>query len=402
MIRTRATTATVLQILPELSAGGAEQGCIDVAAGLVEAGCRALVACHGGGRLHELARIGAGYIPLPMHSKNILTMWHSIGRLKALIRKESIDIVHVRSRAPAWSAFYAARATGAHFVTTCHAPYPSTNRFKRLYNSIMTKGERIIAISDYVARHAVEEMDADPTRLCVIHRGIALERFHPTAVSAERMIDISRKWRVPDGANIILLPGRLTRWKGHAILIEALAMLGRRDVCAILVGDAQGRSHYVAELEALIAAKGLSGFVRLPGPCTDMPAAYALSSVVVAPSIEPEGFGRVPVEAQAMGRPIIAADHGGARETIRHGETGWLTPPGDSRALAEALNQALNLSPHTRVMLATRAMTHIAKTFTKQEMVGKTLALYACILGRSLISACETLPSRPFSDFIER
>ncbi|HBH26110.1 MAG TPA: glycosyl transferase [Rhodospirillaceae bacterium] len=382
MIRGRRTT--VLQVIPELSAGGAEQGCVDVAAALAEAGCRALVACRGGTRLHELVRVGAEHVPMPVHAKNPLTIWSNARRLAALARAEGVDILHARSRAPAWSAFYAARWAAMPFVTTCHAPYPCQSAAKRAYNAVMARGERVIAISHYVARHAVEALGADPAAVRVVPRGIAVERFHPNAVSPERMIDLARRWRVPDGANIVLMPARLTRWKGHAVLIEALALLRRPDVCAVLVGDAQGRGKYVAELEALIAQRGLSGSVRLPGPCADMPAAYALASVVVAPSTEPEGFGRVPVEAQAMGKPIVAADHGGACETIERGETGWLVEPGDAAALAEGVRQALALTPRARAMLATRAMSRVAQHFTRETMAAQTLSVYGEVLGRAI------------------
>ena len=375
---------TILQVLPHLGPGGAEQGCVDVAAAIVAAGGRALVAARGGDpeRLAALARAGAEHVPLPVHSKNPLTMWRNARRLADLIRARGVDIVHARSRAPAWSAERAARDTGAAFVTTCHAPYNGRSTLKRAYNAVMGRGARVIAISDYVARYAVEQLGADPARVRVVPRGVALERFHPTAVSPERMIKLSAAWRVPDGAEVVLLPGRLTRWKGQGVLIEAMARLARPDVIAVLPGDAQGRDKYAAELEALIAARGLTGRVRLPGPCADMPAAYAIASVVVSASTDPEGFGRVPVEGQAMGRPVVATDHGGARETVVPGVTGWLVPPGDAGALADALEAALALDPRERAVMATRAMAHVAAHFTREGMCAATLDVYAELLGR--------------------
>lgn len=373
-------TPVVMQIIPELSAGGAEQGCIDVAAELTRAGAQAFVISHGGRRVHEIARAGGTHINMPVHSKNPLTMWRNIFRLRKLIRKYDVDIVHARSRAPAWSAMLACRHTNARYMTTCHAPYNFHNKLKRFYNSAIARGERVIAISHYVADYLRQNYKIDPRNIRVIHRGIALEKFHPTAVTPERMITVSKEWRLPDGALVVMMPGRITRWKGHHVLINAMARLNRRDVFCVLIGDDQGRSAYRAELEDAIREKNLGGQVRIIPHCKDMPAAYMLSAVVVSASTDPEGFGRIPVEAQAMGRPIIATDHGGARETIMRGETGWLVPPGEDKPLADALKEALSLTPTQRVNLATRAMGHIARHFTREKMTDDTLNVYAELL----------------------
>ncbi len=374
----------ILQVIPALGAGGAEQGCIDICAELVRAGAMALVASHGGNRIHEIERAGGMHIDLPVHSKNPFTMWLNIKRLRRLIRRYDVDIVHARSRAPAWSALHACKGTDARFVTTCHAPYNTQNSAKNFYNSSISRGERVIAISHFVADYLRAQYKVDPRRIRVIHRGIALEKFHPTAVTPERMIKLSRAWRLPDGAPIIMLPGRLTRWKGHHVLIEAMAMLGRPDVFCVLIGDDQGRSAYRQELDDLIRAKGLETQMRLVDHCSDMPAAYMLATVVVSASTDPEGFGRVPVEGQAMGRPVIAADHGGTRETIMRGETGWLVPPGDAAALTRAMGEALSLTPAQRAVLATRAMAHIAAHFTRERMADETLNVYAELLEEKL------------------
>lgn len=373
--------AVIMQIIPELGAGGAEQGCIDIAAEIVKAGGSAIVVSNGGYRLPELARTGALHINLPVDSKNPVTMWRNIGRIRKLIKKHNINIVHARSRAPAWSAWRACKGTAAHFMTTCHAPYNISGEVKRLYNGSIAHGERVIAISRFVADYLLQNYKIDPENIRVIHRGIALERFHPTAVSAERMVNLARQWRIPDGSNIIMLPGRITRWKGHHVLIEAMEKLGRKDVFCVMIGDDQGRSEYREELENAIKEKDLGDRIRIVSQCHDMPAAYMLSTVVVSASTDPEGFGRVPVEAQAMGRPIIATDHGGAQETIVRGETGWLIPPSNSDALAQAIDEALALDPMQRAVLATRSMSHIAANFTKSLMAEKTLDVYGELLG---------------------
>ena len=218
------------------------------------------------------------------------------------------------------------------------------------------------------------------------HRGIALDRFHPTMVGMQRMATLLRDWRIEDGAPIILLPGRITRWKGHHVLLEAMARLQRPDVFCVLLGSDQGRTEYRAELEAQIEKLNLTGQVRIIDHCNDMPAAYMISSVVVSASTDPEGFGRVPVEAQAMGRPIIATDHGGAQETIMRGETGWLVPPGDAAALAKAMAEALSLDAAQRAVLATRAMAHVAAHFTRNRMADETLNVYAELLAEKFAS----------------
>lgn len=370
----------IMQIIPELSAGGAEQGCIDMAAALTEAGAQAIVVSNGGTRIHELARIGAVHINLPVHSKNPIVMLQNVRKLRTLIRRYNVSIVHARSRAPAWSALRACKNTDAHFITTCHAPYNIGNEAKRMYNSAISQGEIVIAISRYIALYLKENYRISEARIRTIPNGIALEKFHPTAVTPERLITLSRKWRIPDGANIIMLPGRLTRWKGYHILIDAVARLHRTDVFCVLIGSDQGNNTYRQELEESIASKNLGNRVRIVDHCNDMPAAYMLAGVVVSASTDPEGFGRVPVEAQAMGRPIIATDHGGAQETIVRGETGWLVPPADPDAMAQAIEEALALTANQRAILATRAMAHIAQHFTREQMCDATLDVYAEIL----------------------
>lgn len=374
----------IMQIIPSLGAGGAEQGCIDVAAELARAGATSIIVSNGGHRIPEILRTGSRHIQMSVDSKNPYIIWRNSHRLRKIINKLNVDIVHVRSRAPAWSGLLACKGTQARFMTTCHAPYNFKDgfwgRLKQRYNSGIAQGERVIAISHFVADYLRKNYDADPRNIRVIHRGIALERFHPTAVSAERMIKLSREWRLPDGMNIVMMPGRLTRWKGHHVLIDAMARLNRPDTVCVLIGSDQGRKEYRAELEDAVKARGLEGQIRIVDHCSDMPSAYMMANVVVSASIDPEGFGRIAAEAQAMGRPIVATDHGGSRETIVRGETGWLVPPNDAVALATAIEDALNLEPAHRAILATRAMVHIADNFTRERMIAQTLAVYAELL----------------------
>ncbi len=375
--------SVIMQIIPELGAGGAEQGCIDIAGEIVKSGAKAIIVSNGGYRVPELSRLNVTHIDMPVHSKNPMVIWRNISRLKKLIKKHNVNIVHVRSRAPAWSAYKACKSNDKiHFMTTCHAPYNINNKAKKKYNSSITHGEIIIAISDYVANYLKENYEVKSDHIRLIHRGIPIDRFHPTAVTAERMINLESKWRIPDGTNIIMMPGRITRWKGHHILIDAMAKLDRKDVCCIMIGSDQGRREYRKELEESIEEKDLGSQIRIIDQCNDMPAAYMLASVVVSASTDPEGFGRIPVEAQAMGRPIIATDHGGARETIIRGETGWHVPPANPDALAQAINEALSLTPTERSILATKSMANVAQNFTKDIMAQKTLAVYNELLAK--------------------
>ncbi|MGB0671240.1 MAG: glycosyltransferase family 4 protein, partial [Rhodospirillales bacterium] len=314
LVRERA--ATVLQVLPtlEMGGGGVERGTCEVAGAIVEAGGRALVASTGGTLEHELRRQGGELIQLPVDSKNPLVMYKNIERLAEIIRREKVEIVHARSRAPAWSALHAARRTGKHFVTTFHGTYGRQGLFKSTYNSVMGRGERVIAISRFIAGHIRQYYGVPADRIRVIHRGVDLARFDPKVVSAQRVVQLANQWRLTEGLPIVMLPGRLTRWKGQTIFIEALAKLGRQDIRAVIVGSDQGRTDYRQELENLIIRHGLAGVIRLVDHCPDMPAAYMLADVVVSASTEPEAFGRVVPEAQALGRPVVATDHGGARE----------------------------------------------------------------------------------------
>lgn len=377
----KAGKPVVLQVLPRLGTGGAERGTIDVAGAVVAAGGTAIVASAGGSQMHELARIGAIHETLPLDSKNPLVMYANVARLERLIRRYGVQIVHARSRAPAWSAMLAAQRTGAHFVTTFHSTYGLQSDLKRRYNAVMTRGERVIAISDFIAAHIRENYGIADDRLRVIHRGIDLNRFDPDKVSAERVIQLVNQWRIPDGVPVIMLPGRITRRKGHDLLIEAIARLQQRELRCLMVGPEEGRGTFRRELEAMAERLGVAARVQFTGECRDMPAAYKLADVVVAASSTPEAFGRVIAEAQAMGRPVVATDHGGAREQLSGGRMAWLTPLGDADALAQAINEAINLPVAERELLAPAAIANVRMRFTKDAMCQRTLLVYRELVG---------------------
>jgi glycosyltransferase involved in cell wall biosynthesis len=369
----------VLQVLPALEAGGVERGTVQVTAALKQAGFRAYVASAGGRMVHEVERAGGIHIGLPLDTKNPLRLVANGDRLAHVINEHRIDLIHARSRAPAWSALSAARRTGKPFVTTFHSPY-GHNWLKHHYNGVMARGDKVIAISAYIADMVRRLYGVDDGRLVTIPRGIDLEIFNPAAVSQERMIALSQRWRLPSDRAVVMLPGRLTRWKGQAVLLRALARLGRRDIACVLVGDDQGRERYRAELDALVKELDLESIVWIVDHCQDMAAAYMLADVVISASTDPEGFGRVAVEGQAMGRPVIATDHGGAKETVRSGETGWLVPPDDPDSLAEAIRFAIDLPADDRAWVAEQARANAVENYSADLMCARILDVYRSLL----------------------
>lgn len=374
------TFPAVLQVLPALDTGGVEQGTVEIAQALAAAGWGALVASAGGRLVPLLEAAGGRHVPLPLATKDPVNILRNAGKLTHLARTRGAALIHARSRAPAWSAFLAARRAGLPFVTTYHGVYAERPPGKRLYNSVMGRGDRVIAISRYVASQVLARHGTNPARIRLIPRGVDPVRFDPATIRGSQVARIAEAWRLPDGAPVIILPARLTRWKGGLVLLDALARLARRDAIAVLVGSDQGRSAYAAELERRARALGIADRVRLAGHCADMPAALMLADAVVSASIEPEGFGRTVIEAQAMGRPVIATDHGGAAETVVDGETGRLVPPSDAAALAAALDEILALPVEDRLALGARARAAVCAHYTVAAMQAATLDVYRELL----------------------
>jgi glycosyltransferase involved in cell wall biosynthesis len=370
----------VLQVLPSLVTGGVERGTVEITQAITEAEGVALVASAGGPMVHSVQRAGGRHFALPLMTKEPWAIWRNAARLESLIRARNVTLVHARSRAPAWSAWLACRRTGAHFVTTYHGVYGEEFPFKRRYNAVMAKGEVVIAASHYVADLVRQRHKIDAERLRVIPRGIDPAVFNPEGVSPDRIARTARTMRVPDGMLTVVIPGRLTAWKGHSVLLRAVARLARTDVCCVLVGSDQGRTRYTKELERLSGSLGIADRVRMAGQVDDMPAALMLSDVVVHASVRPEAFGRVVIEAQAMGRPVIATDLGGPSETVRSGETGWLVEPGDVGALAAGLDQVLSLTADARMALGQRARASVLSEYTLRAMRDATLDVYETVL----------------------
>jgi glycosyltransferase involved in cell wall biosynthesis len=382
---------TILQIIPELEAGGAERTAVDIAAGLAAVGARALVATEGGRLVGELQAKGGVWVPFPAATKNPAAMLVNVRRLARVCHDEGAALIHARSRAPAWVGLGAARALGRPFVTTYHGSYAGRSSIKVLYNSVMARGDAVIANSHYTADLIRAAYPQAADRIRVIHRGTDFSVFSPQAVASERVEALRKAWGVAPHERIVLLAARLTGWKGQTVLVEAAARLrdaGLGDVVYVLAGDPQGRDSYVRELDALIGARRLAGTVRRVGHCADMPAAFLAASVVAVPSTEPEAFGRSAVEAQAMGTPVAVSDLGAVPETVLappavppHERTGWRLPAGDAGALAEALGAALALGATARAALGARARAHVERTFSLERMVAQTLDVYAALLG---------------------
>jgi len=353
---------------------------VEITAAIAQAGGRALVASAGGRMAGLVERAGGRNFRLPLNSKSPWRIWRNAAALEKIIRAERVDIVHARSRAPAWSAWLAAKRAGVRFVTTYHAPYKEDLPLKRRYNAVMARGQIVIAISHFIAGVIGSQHGVPAARIRVIPRGVDPDIFDPNRISIDRIRKLAGAWRVPDGHPTIMLPGRLTRWKGQTVLIEALARMQNREACVVLVGSDQGRVKYSAELIALAERLGVAARVRLVGHCDDMPAALKLSDVVVNASTEPEGFGRVVIEAQAMARPVVGTDHGGAVETIEHGVTGWRVPSGNPDALAAVLDQALAMTGEERAALGLAAREAVKRDYTVRAMQAATIDVYRDVL----------------------
>jgi glycosyltransferase involved in cell wall biosynthesis len=365
----------VLQVLPALVSGGVERGTIEIVQAITAAGGVALVASSGGRLVPAVERAGGEHITLPLQTKDPVSMWRNAGKLRRLIEARGVEIVHARSRAPAWSAYWAARRAGVHFLTTHHGAYDEALPFKRRYNSVMVKGELVIAISGYIAQLIVDRYRLDPARIRLVPRGVDPVLFDPETVSGARMSRCAEAWRLPDGMRVVMLPARMTRWKGHEVLLRALTRIPERDVCAVLVGGGARRG-YDRALSKLAQELGLGERVRIVGHCDDMAAAMKLADVVVHASTEAEAFGRVVIEAQAMGRPVIASDLGGPVETVAEGITGWRVPPGEVDALAAAISRALSLPEDQLAALGANARAHVLAHYTTAAMQQATLAVY--------------------------
>jgi glycosyltransferase involved in cell wall biosynthesis len=379
---------TILQIVPQLDAGGAELSVVEIAGAVARAGGRALVLAEPGRLAADITAAGGEVLPFPAATKNPLRILANARRIAAIAVLEGVDLIHARSRAPAWSALVAARRARVPFVTTYHGAYSEKNRAKRLYNSVMARGDLVIANSRYTADLIASRYGTPADRLAVIHRGVDTAAFDPACIAPERVAALRGTWGIGPERPVILQAARLTRWKGQPVLIDAAARLkatGRLGhAVVILAGDAQGRDSYVQALQGQIANLGLDRQVRLVGHVSDIAAAYCTAHVTVVASIEPEAFGRAAIEAAALACPVVATGIGAPPETVLDGQTGWLVPPGEAEALAGRLAEALALAPSARAAIGNRARTHAVANFSVDAMQHSTLGVYDRLLGTDL------------------
>lgn len=334
--------------------------------------------CSAGGHMQRrLLGGGVEHVELPMASKNPLTMAANVFRLRRLIGELRPSIVHAHSRAPAWSASAAARRTGVPFVTTVHGLHEGAERkLKRRYNAVMTSGDRVIAVSRHVAETVVERYGVPKERVRAVHPGVDMRLFDPRRVRGDRVARLAERWGIGTDRKIVMLPGRITKAKGHMLLLRALARLERQDLLVLFVGPQRPGDGYADQIAALLRSTGLGDRVRFAGDCDDMPAAMALADLVTLPATAPEAFGLVVAEAQAMGKPVVATAMGGLPETFMPGATGWLVKPDDPEELAWALDLALKLEPEVAARLAERAREFVAGELDIHRTCRRTAAVY--------------------------
>ena len=382
-----ASKIKVLQVIPKLGYGGAETGCYDIAHYLAEKEHGSFIATSGGELLKFIKKDRVKLFRLPVHSKNPILIIFNTLFLIIYIFLNNINIVHARSRAPAWSCYFACLITRRNFVTTFHGTYNFENNLKKFYNSIMLRSKLTIAGSNFIFNHINEKYSEYLNRkkkLRVIFRGINVDYYNIKNVSILKQERIVRDWELLRNKFTILMPGRLTQWKGQEKLIEALNILiedyNNPNFQAIMLGSDQGRKVYKKRLIDLVQRYRLSRKIKFINHCKEMPVAYSLADVVVSASVRPEAFGRVAVEAQAMSKPIIASDLGGSKETILKGKSGFLYKHDDPRHLAKILNTVIELDQDTLKSIGNEGRKNITKKFDVEAMCDSTLREYKKLL----------------------
>ena len=377
----------ILQVIPKLGYGGAETGCYDLAHFLYEKDCKSFIITSGGQLLKYVKKNKVKIFRLPVHSKNIILMLFNTLIISLIVLIYNIDIVHARSRAPAWSCLWSCFLTRRKFVTTFHGTYNFSNRFKKFYNSVMVKSKLIIAGSNFIFNHINENYEKflnSKNKLMVIFRGINLEYFDEGNITDNKRKKLISDWNLDLEKKTILLPGRLTSWKGQNILIEALNILiedyYKTNFQAIILGSDQGRKIYSKKLFSLVERYQLNQKVRFITHAKDMPVAYSVADIVVSSSIEPEAFGRVAVEAQAMKKPIVASDIGGSKETVLHEKSGILYKAGDARELAKVLNKLIELDKEALYSIGNEGRKNVTKKFNVEQMCQTTFNEYKKLL----------------------
>ncbi|MFT6904550.1 MAG: glycosyltransferase involved in cell wall biosynthesis [Oleiphilaceae bacterium] len=373
----------ILQVLPSLFSGGVERSTLDLCRYLVDQGHEAWVVSAGGPLVEALEIAGAIHVTLPVHSKNPLTMWKNSFALIKLHQQQSFDIIHARSRAPAWSCYWASKKICIPFVTTFHGQYGHQNSFKKMYNGVMLKGDVCIAVSEFIASHITEIYPQHKTKIKLIREGIDLVSFSHNSPSVS-ISDLKAHWAIDNNHTVIILPGRLTRIKGHQIFLEALSQLKDASISCLIVGDETGKDHYQKELQEFIAAHQLSSIVKFTGNYYDMPAMYALADIVISASIKPESFGLIACEAQAMGCLVVATKHGGSLETIAPCQKQFMCEIKDSLTMAQAIKHAIDYcdinNQNLKQKIQIESREYIEQNFSLERMCQETLSLYTSLM----------------------
>lgn len=376
----------ILQIIPNMEIGGAERTVLEITSFLKDTEFSSLVLTSGGKLIGELEKENIEVIKLKIDKKNPYSIIKNFFLFIKIFREKKIDLVHVRSRAPAWSAIFAAKKIGIPVLTTWHGHVSNSSFIKKIYNSIMLKGDAVIANSVYTAERISKIYNIDLNKIDIISRGVNVESFEGSKFSNTEISNIKKMWSVDDNKIIILFPARLTRWKGHLVTIEAINLLKKEkffdQVIFLFAGEKAGAENYIKKLNSLITKFKLQENIKLVERIENMPLAYHASDIVLSPSIEPEPFGRIPIEAQAAGKTIIASDHGAVKDTIKNGNnfTGFKVKPNDPQALSIAIKQSIIMDKKDLTKMHERAISNVKNNFSLENMCKKTLEVYRRLL----------------------
>ncbi len=381
------TDLKVLQVIPKLGFGGAETGCYDIAHYLTEKNCKSFIATSGGELLKFVDKKKVKIFRLPVHSKNPLLILINSIILIGIILSNNISIVHARSRAPAWSCFFASKVTGRKFVTTFHGTYNFNNKLKKFYNSIMVRSDLIIAGSNFIFSHIKQNYSTylnNNKKLLVIFRGINVDYFDASTTLESDEKKLLKEWEIEKNKKIILLPGRLTSWKGQDIFIEAINLtnieLGFEAFYAVVLGSDQGRELYKKKLIRLSEQHRMSKQIRFIDHCKNMALAYKISDIIVSASNEPEAFGRVSVEAQSMGKVILASNIGGSNETVINEKTGFLFESNNAKSLSKLILRVHNMEETSLKKIGTEGRKNVTERFNVEKMCFSTYSEYKRLL----------------------
>mgnify|MGYP001407433766 FL=1 len=373
---------SVLQVIPQLDVSGASQGCIDIANYLIENNHNCIVMTHSGIRVEDTKNKGIRVIISPVHSKNPITIFLNIFRLLKIVRKYQIDIIHVRSRAPAWSCFFASKFSGKKFISTFHGTYNFNNIMKKFYNSIMLRTDGTIAISEFIENQIKNQYSITPKYLKVIYRGINTKIFNSNNVNSERIEQLKKQYSLGSDSIKILLPGRLTGWKGHSVLVKAIAQVIKsvqNKIEVLFVGPDENLA-LKKRLKDQIESLNMTEIFHFIGSSDEMANIYALSDIVISSSTDPEAFGRIVVEAQSMGKFVIASNHGGSVETVIDNETGYLYSPQNHEELADRIIKSIEQHKYSSSNVSEACIKNVKENYTVESMCKETFEFYKTII----------------------